>query len=40
MTAFCLMASEVLSSDLKPIFFVDFAKLVRHPGSEFFGKSL
>ena len=36
MTACCSMAGEMLSSDLKMIFFVDFANLVRHPGSEFF----
>ena len=39
MTSCCSMEGKVLSSDLKMIFFVDFAKLVRHPGSKLFGKS-
>ena len=39
MTACCSTAGEVLSCDLKTIFFVEFAKFVRHPGSEVFGKS-
>jgi hypothetical protein len=29
----------MLRSNLKAIFFIDFVKLVRHPGSQFFGKS-
>lgn len=39
MTACCSMVGEMLRSNLKAIFFVVFVKLVRHPGSQFFGKS-
>ena len=35
----CSMAGKMLRSNLKAIFLVVFLKLMRHPDSQFFGKS-